>query len=117
MPFWYNKCTGESRWNPPAKRAYEEEMDASHFKQTRRHQSKSGMKRVSKEEERVSTLLLPLLVDMRTPAQTNTNTQTRTFLPAPCSIILSVSFSRACGHLGFLPGARGLRARTKRWWK
>jgi hypothetical protein len=53
MPFWYNKFTGESRWQPPAKRAYEEEEDASHFKQRPRHVSKGGMKRKSKEEEKV----------------------------------------------------------------
>ena len=51
--FWYNKFTGESRWQPPAKRAYEEEEDASHFKQRPRHVSKSGMKRKPKEEEKV----------------------------------------------------------------
>jgi hypothetical protein len=53
MPFWYNKFTGESRWQPPAKSAYEEEEDASHFKQRPRHVSKGGMKRKSKEEEKV----------------------------------------------------------------
>ena len=100
MPFWYNKFTGESRWQPPAKRAYEEEEDASHFKQRPRQVSKGGMKRKSKEEEKVPEVFERIPSDSGDASDAERRTSVRV---AASKVKLANSFMRVSskGSAGF----------------